>query len=523
MKRITFISLAVLLGLFANAQTEFDALKFVQPDIYGTARYSSMAGAFGALGGDPSAFRDNPAGLGIYRKSELATTIDYNVQRSRSSWTSNVSVEESFNKFGFNQLSYVLSVPAYSSSSNLKYSNFAFSYNRLKSLDRSVRINGGNGVTYSITDYVAYFTGDTHPDDLYEVSGYNPYNNTSVSWLSALFANAGLIEKDTGSAFWKSILFADETELETVAPSYRLRERGYLHEYAFSWSGNFNNKFYLGATINIHDMSYALKSEYKETFSSDNGYVNLINTFESNAYGVGFKIGGIYVPLDFLRLGASLQTPIAYNIKDYFYADLNSGFDTDNGFINQRDGSPQGNSSFKIRGPFTYNASAALILGNVGLLSFEYAGNQNSLVKFMDTSNDSFDFDAENDGVKSYFNTIHTFKLGGEYRLNNNFALRIGGAIMTPATKEDLGKMFYPNTIRTDVDYFVQDGNTTYLSGGFGYRATDWFLDFAVINKSYSQKFYPFNTFDFDTGDNYKPATVNTNSLNVVATLGFRF
>ncbi len=521
MKRIIFISLAVLFGLLANAQTEFDALKFAQPDIYGTARYSSMAGAFGALGGDPSAFRDNPAGLGIYRKSELATTIDYNVQRSRSTWMLGNEMEESFNKFGFNQLSYVLSVPAYSSSSNLKYSNFAFSYNRLKSLDRSVRMNGGTGVTYSITDYVAYFAGDSHPDDLDEVSGYNPYNNTSVSWIAALFANSGLIESfvDSEGYFWNSALFQDET----VAPSYRLRERGYLNEYAFSWSGNFNNKLYIGATINIHDLAYSLKSEYDETFSSDGGYANLINTYESSGNGVGFKLGGIYVPLDFLRLGASLQTPIVYSVKDYFYTDLNSGFNTDDGFINQRDGSPRGDSSFKIRGPFTYNASAALILGNMGLLSFEYAGSQNSHVKFMDTSNDSFDFDAENDGIKNNFNTIHTFKLGGELRLSNNFSLRAGAAIMTPPTQESIGKLFYPNTIRTDIDYFVQDGNTTYLSGGFGYRVSDWFLDFAVINKSYSQKFYPFNTFDFDTGSNFKPATVNTNSFNVVATLGFRF
>jgi len=52
------------------------SLKISDNDIIGTARYSSMAGAFGALGGDPSAIKDNPAGLGIYRKSELTLTAD---------------------------------------------------------------------------------------------------------------------------------------------------------------------------------------------------------------------------------------------------------------------------------------------------------------------------------------------------------------------------------------------------------------------------------------------------------------
>ena len=56
------------LTVFANctvmmSQTEFDALKYTQKDINGTARYMGMAGAFGALGGDASSIKDNPAGL----------------------------------------------------------------------------------------------------------------------------------------------------------------------------------------------------------------------------------------------------------------------------------------------------------------------------------------------------------------------------------------------------------------------------------------------------------------------------
>ena len=68
------------------AQTEIDALKYVQTDINGTARYMGMAGAFGALGGDASAIKDNPAGLGIYRKSELVGSMNVMMQNSTSNW-----------------------------------------------------------------------------------------------------------------------------------------------------------------------------------------------------------------------------------------------------------------------------------------------------------------------------------------------------------------------------------------------------------------------------------------------------
>ena len=61
-----------LLALFAfpfcaNAQTDIDALRYSQTSIAGTARFTSMAGAFGALGGDFSSLATNPAGVAIYR------------------------------------------------------------------------------------------------------------------------------------------------------------------------------------------------------------------------------------------------------------------------------------------------------------------------------------------------------------------------------------------------------------------------------------------------------------------------
>ena len=81
------LTIAIILNCsFIMAQTEFDALKVVQSDINGTARYMSMAGAFGALGGDASAIKDNPAGFGIYRSSEMTGTLNLMVQNSNSIW-----------------------------------------------------------------------------------------------------------------------------------------------------------------------------------------------------------------------------------------------------------------------------------------------------------------------------------------------------------------------------------------------------------------------------------------------------
>ena len=44
----------------------------------GTARFMSMGGAFTALGGDISTLSQNPAGIGVFRASEMSVTPQLN-------------------------------------------------------------------------------------------------------------------------------------------------------------------------------------------------------------------------------------------------------------------------------------------------------------------------------------------------------------------------------------------------------------------------------------------------------------
>ena len=57
------------------AQTVYDAAKFFDKDLNGTARFVSMGGAMSALGGDISTMNTNPAGVGIFRSSDFQTTF----------------------------------------------------------------------------------------------------------------------------------------------------------------------------------------------------------------------------------------------------------------------------------------------------------------------------------------------------------------------------------------------------------------------------------------------------------------
>ncbi len=520
MKRFLSLSTIIFFALGITwAQTEFDLIKFTQPDINGTARYNSMAGAFGALGGDASAIKDNPAGLGIYRSSEISGGFNLNVLKTESSWHNAGQTVESLYRPLYNNFNFVMAFPTSSySSSNLKSSNFAFSANRLKNFDRNIRVKGGTGVNSSLTDYLSYFSSGIPEDDLYNATSYDPYENWNVPWMSVMAANTGLIYYDAGANNWVPLLDAGET----VSPAYTSKENGYLNEYSFSWAGNFNNQLFLGVSINIYDLYYRSYTEYWEDFANGGG-LSLLNNFSTDASGVGVKLGGIYTPINNIRLGLSLQTPVFFTVSDRFYADMNSAYEGTSGPVRYAEKTPYGDNEFKIQGPLSYNLSGAYILGKKALISGELVLSHNNFSKFMDMNRSPFDYADENDGIRSAFKLQKMIKLGGEYKLTDNFAIRAGYAIANSTTQPNMHKLFIPNTTRTDVSYFTPNSINHFLAAGVGYRDKYWFIDFAVMNKSYSEKFYAYNSNNLNPAFANRPGEIKTNDFNIITTFGIRF
>ncbi len=73
MKKTKLIILLLVTAINAGlAQNVDDALRYSQIFYNGTARFTSMGGAFTALGGDISTLNQNPAGIGLFRSSEIA-------------------------------------------------------------------------------------------------------------------------------------------------------------------------------------------------------------------------------------------------------------------------------------------------------------------------------------------------------------------------------------------------------------------------------------------------------------------
>lgn len=535
MKKLIIASALTVFCASLYAQTEFDALKISQTEINGTARYTGLAGAFGALGADVSAIKDNPAGLGVFRKSEITATVDVLMQNNLSVWN-NKSTNSDLFKYGFNNFSFVIASPTWrveSGNSGLQSSNFSFSYNKLKNFNRNLNIRSNNAPS-TMTDYMAKFTNNNYGYYTGSLSSYyldpsmypmgaadNPYQNVDIPWMSIMAANAGLIYEviDTVANVtteWTPLLYTNDK----ATASYVLREQGSVDEYSFGWSGNFSNRFYFGATVNLQSIYYRADSKYHEDFEDVNenyfGQMTLDNTLIMKGTGLNLNLGAIFVPVDFIRFGLALHTPMFYNLSMTNYADLSSSQS------NNVEQSPENTLKYMQQSPLQLNVSTAFILENKGLISAEYVFNNYKGMRLMDEEGDSQAYIDENTGMNDMLNNSRTIKIGGEYKLTNNFALRAGFANTSSSTKNNAQKWFIPSTTRTDPEYFIHH-KTDYFTLGFGYREAGWYIDMAYMNKLTNETYYAYNSTYLDDEFKVNPASVKTTNNNLVVTVGLRF
>ena len=80
LKHIFFASM-LMASMTAAAQETYQDAKLAAPQLTGTARYVGMGGAMEALGADISTISSNPAGIGLFRKSQI--TLTYRPNRCR--------------------------------------------------------------------------------------------------------------------------------------------------------------------------------------------------------------------------------------------------------------------------------------------------------------------------------------------------------------------------------------------------------------------------------------------------------
>ena len=179
MKKIFTIA---VLGLLASAtpvvaQTVYDGAKLTGKDLNGTARFVGMGGAMGALGGDISTMSTNPAGIGLFRSSDVMTSFGFSAYGTESKYLDN-KLNSDKSRASFDNIGFVFSSKI-GNNTPLRFVNFGFNYHKAKSFYKNMNMKGNLG-DYSQTFLMASQAGGI------EGWGDNPYDDPNIGWLSVL-------------------------------------------------------------------------------------------------------------------------------------------------------------------------------------------------------------------------------------------------------------------------------------------------------------------------------------------------
>ena len=196
MKKVNHILLllAFLFVVNIQAQNYTDALRYTTEELTGTARFKAMSGAFGALGGDPSAFNINPAGSAVFNASEISFSLNNNNQKRNIAFLDR-NHKQSNNDFNLNHFGLVLTLP--DASPTFKRISFGFNYQLAKTFDND-KFSYSAYNSKGLDDYFLYYAtkgngGNPFSFDTF-ANGYNYRHANQQEEIGEYYAKLGRTE-----------------------------------------------------------------------------------------------------------------------------------------------------------------------------------------------------------------------------------------------------------------------------------------------------------------------------------------
>lgn len=510
------------LSAYAQTQTAYDALIASSNELNGTARFMAVGGAMGALGGDASTIFYNPAGIGIYRSSEL--TVSANVNWDNSTMSNNFSTSTSANtrtNIDLQNVAYV-GTWVFEENKNLLNFNIGIAYNQSKKFARTGYYSGYQ--PHSYTQWVAAMTDDIPVGSLANTEtswNVNPaYNDASIPWTSVIGFDSYLTDLKYNDRDDKYTSLYDWSGRGHVNQYIRFEENGSANDFALSFAGNFNNLIYWGMTFECDYISYGKTTTLKESFADGSVYT-LHNTYGMETVGFTYKIGLIAKPTSWLRIGAAFHTPTVYTLNDY--SSSNCDFDVyDISGYRQRgfNETPSSVGKTHINGPLKAIGSLGFVLGKFGFIGVDYE-YENSAA--LNGNNDDIKFLYSNDLIDR-----HTIRAGIEVKPIGDLSLRLGGGYSTPRTNSNMSRGYYYNDVRTDVDYYNEKDSYN-ITAGIGYRIGRHAIDLAYVYQVNTADYYPYapSYTKYDGSmfqlDNFEPIGMRSVRNQLVLTYSVRF
>lgn len=469
----TRLILVVCLGLSsinrALAQDETDALRFSTIQMQATARAVGIGNALGSIGGEFSTISVNPAGLGIYRSSELVFSPNLLFDNSKATYTGQTATG-SGSHFSISNAGIVSTKLLGGGRNKSQWTSVAFGFglNRTADFTRDYNYHGTN--TTSSGSYV--FEADANA---YGVSSNNVIQSPAdLGWQSYLL--------DTFNGGYLSVVYPRPNS--PVSQHMLVRERGGISEMTMGVGGSYQDKLMLGATLGIPILRFLRERTYEEhdlsgNFDNDFDWYTYHEDLRTTGVGVNLKLGFIYKISDGFRIGAAFHTPTFYGMTDYFNSAVTANTENFHGVT----------TAVALENQYNYNLTTPLrailsgtgMLGNRGFVTVDYEYVDYKSARF------NFDYSSGANDYESYINGQIRNLYQGASNVRAGLELRFDPIMLRG------GVGYYGSPYKYNSGYNRMD-----YSLGLGWRVDRIFLDFAYLHRVYKNDEQPYVLPDTD-------------------------
>jgi len=521
-KRIIGLGLALGVGLagHAFAQGASDALQYSRLQFGGPARTQGIAGANVALGADFGNLSSNPAGLGLFQKSEVHLTPGLGLGQGEGRIEGGTAAKQSEdrNSFHIGSAGVVLASrrPDSDQSTNWRGGAFALGFSRLADFNTASRYQGelANNQSYlnrlrpnanDARTPAAFAALDKQFDD-------NKYTNNLGLAYGAYLANIRTNRAGADSA----VVLRQQGSV--VGQGEVITRSGSVSQFDLGYGANYRDRLYLGGAVGIVNSNYKQTRTLTETDADPATHFNSLTSrdeLQTSGSGINARVGVIYRATDALRLGASVQTPTFLRLTDTFSESLTANFSATGTDRVPRD-LPVGDAkpavrtytpyAYTLTTPFRANGGAALTLGKYGFVTgdVEYVGYRQARLHndVQDANGDDYSFAQENSDIQTRYKNTVNLRFGAEGRFDV-FRARLGYARYGDPYRADAGN----------------ERAQHFYTGGVGLRQGNFFLDAAAVYTTFNQTYTPY-TASLGAAPLIK---VNNNRYTTTVTAGLTF
>ena len=474
-----FLLLALLCSAVLHAQGVDDAIFNSQTYYEGTSRSMAMGNATGALGGDITALCINPAGMGLYRAQEFTFTTGLQHTFIQSSYYGD-NAHDGRLRMTIPSMGFVFA-PRFSNYEAVRYVQFGIGFTRTNDFNFNSTARGLNPNSSMVDAFLqtAYgideiFKPNTNVGDY--LNDYYPYD-LSPAWETYLF--------DQYVDSLGNLYFDSPVPPGNVNQQNDVTSKGRTEEWTFALSANLYDKLFVGTSLGLSHLKRVSTRKYTETPGNEKDPGNLFDSWDyieelgDTAWGVNCKVGVIFYPCSWLRIGATWHSRTLYTFGETWATEISTTLkNAPDGQPYHRYLSPLFYQAYDFRTPNTFIGSLAFIIGQQGLVSTDVEYINYGTSKF---TSYEYSFSDVNDEIKDVLKPTFNIRFGTEWRVRQ-FFLRCGAA-------------YYGSPYGFGKDY----GSVKKIAMGLGYatsQTVSW--DFAYELTECTTAYTPYRCYDGD-------------------------